>query len=209
MTSAIPCASRCRFPKSCGRVSATPGLLGFAALLVMVPLALVLGVLAGMREGSKLDRTISIFSILTTSVPEFASAVFLSALFVFWLGLLPGTSTMTDGFSIIELILPALVLVIFGFGYIARMTRASMAEVMTTHYVRTAVLKGLPYQRVIVRHRAPQRAHHPVHRDHALHPLHAHGADRRGGVLRLQRLRRAAFSRPLSTRTSTSSKPVR
>jgi peptide/nickel transport system permease protein len=128
------------------------GLLGLAALLVMVPLSLVLGVLAGMREGSKLDRTISIFSILTTSVPEFASAVFLSALFVFWLGLLPGTSTMTDGFSVIELILPAMVLVIFGFGYITRMTRASMAEVMTTQYVRTAVLKGLPYQRVIVRH---------------------------------------------------------
>jgi peptide/nickel transport system permease protein len=42
--------------------------------------------------------------------------------------------------------------VIYDFGYVARMTRASMAEVMTSQYIRTAVLKGIPYQRVIMRH---------------------------------------------------------
>ena len=128
------------------------GILGLAALIVMVPVALVLGVLAGMREGSKLDRTISVASILTTSIPEFASAPLITFVFVFWMGILPGTSTMVDGFSITELILPVLVLMLYGFGYITRMTRASMAEVMTTHYIRTAVLKGLPYRRVIVQH---------------------------------------------------------
>ena len=59
---------------------------------------------------------------------------------------------MSDGFSLVELILPVLVLVLYDFGYVARMTRASMAEVMQTQYIRTAVLKGLPYKRVIVRH---------------------------------------------------------
>jgi len=58
-------------------------ILGFWTFAVMIPLSLLLGVLSGMKEGSKLDRTISIFGILTTSVPEFASAVFFSALFVF------------------------------------------------------------------------------------------------------------------------------
>jgi peptide/nickel transport system permease protein len=43
-------------------------------------------------------------------------------------------------------------LVLYDFGYVARMTRASMAEVMTTHYIRTAVLKGLPYRQVILKH---------------------------------------------------------
>ena len=127
-------------------------ILGAATLLVVVPISLGLGVLSGMREGSKLDRTISVTSILTTSVPEFASAVLLSAIFVFWLKILPGTSGMTDGFDIRQLVLPVMVLVLYDFGYVARMTRASMAEVMTTHYIRTAVLKGLPYRTVIMRH---------------------------------------------------------
>ncbi|MCH7888940.1 MAG: ABC transporter permease [Proteobacteria bacterium] len=127
-------------------------ILGLATFAVMIPLSLVLGVLAGMREGSKLDRAISVTSIATTSVPEFASTVFVSAIFVFWLKLLPGTSTMTDGFSLRQLVLPVMVLVLYDFGYIARMTRASMAEVMTTAYIRTAVLKGLPYKQVILKH---------------------------------------------------------
>ena len=127
-------------------------ILGLATFAVMIPLSLVLGVLAGMREGSRLDRAISLISISTTSVPEFASAVFLAAIFVFWLGWLPGTSGMASGWNPAELVLPVMVLVLYDFGYVARMTRASMAEVMTTAYIRTAVLKGLPYRRVIVRH---------------------------------------------------------
>ena len=127
-------------------------ILGFAAFAVIIPLSLVLGVLAGMREGSGLDRAISITAIITTSVPEFASAVFISFIFVFWLGILPGTSGMADGFSFAELIMPTLVLVLYDFGYVTRMTRASMAEVMTTAYIRTARLKGLPGHRVILRH---------------------------------------------------------
>ncbi len=128
------------------------GILGLATMLVVIPLSLGLGVLAGMREGSKLDRGISVTSIVTTSVPEFASAVLLSSVFVFYLDILPGTSSMTDGFSIVQLILPVMVLVLYDFGYVTRMTRASMAEVMMTHYIRTAVLKGLPYKTVILRH---------------------------------------------------------
>ena len=127
-------------------------ILGGAVFAIMIPLSLGLGILAGMKEGSKLDRTISVTSIITTSVPEFASAVFFAAIFVFGLKLLPGTSSMSDGFNAVELILPVMVLVVYDFGYVARMTRASMAEVMTTAYIRTAMLKGLPYKRVILRH---------------------------------------------------------
>ncbi len=131
---------------------ANTGILAGVTFVIMVILALVLGVLAGMAEGSKRDRFISVLSISTTSVPEYASAVILTGIFVFWLGWLPGTSSMTGGFSVIELILPVAVLTLYGFGYIARMTRASMAEVMTTHYIRTTVLKGLPYRRIILKH---------------------------------------------------------
>ncbi len=127
-------------------------ILGLAVMAVVVPLSLTLGVLAGMKEGSSLDRGISISSIFFTSIPEFASAVFLASIFVFWLGWLPGTSGMSDGFDLRQLVLPVMVLVIYAFGYTVRMTRASMAEVMMTNYIRTAVLKGLPWRTVITKH---------------------------------------------------------
>ena len=127
-------------------------ILGVVTLAIVTVLGLSLGVLAGMKEGSRTDRVISVTSIITTSVPEFASAVLLAAIFVFWLGILPGTSGMTTGFDPIQLILPVMVLTLYDFGYVTRMTRASMAEVMMTHYIRTAVLKGLPYRTVIMRH---------------------------------------------------------
>lgn len=127
-------------------------ILAAATFGIMVPLAILMGILSGMKEGSLADRVISLVCIITTSVPEFASAVFLSAIFVFSLKLLPGTSSMLSGFDPVQLILPVMVLVGYGFGYVARMTRASMAEVMSTHYIRTAVLKGLPYHRIIMKH---------------------------------------------------------
>ena len=131
---------------------ANTALLGLLTLLIVVPLSLVLGVLAGMREGSRTDRTITVASVVTTSVPEFASAVFIAFVFVFWFPILPGTSGMAAGFDWKQLVMPVMVLVLYDFGYVTRMTRASMAEVMTTPYIRTAVLKGLPFRRVILRH---------------------------------------------------------
>jgi peptide/nickel transport system permease protein len=131
---------------------AASGLLAGAALLVIVPVGLMLGVLAGAREGSVVDRLVSIFAIVTTSIPEFASAVFLTAIFVFWLRWLPGVSTMADGFHVRELVLPVGVLTLYSAGYIARMTRSSMIQVMQSPYIRTARLKGSSMRRVILRH---------------------------------------------------------
>jgi len=134
---------------------ANTALLGLTTFAVMIPLSLTLGVMAGMRAGSVPDRLISLLSILTTSVPEFASAVLLSAIFVFGLAWLPGTSAMADGFTWQELVLPTAVLVVYDFGYVARLTRASMVEVMHTDYNRTAVLKGLPWHVVLLKHALP------------------------------------------------------
>ena len=59
---------------------------------------------------------------------------------------------MSAGFDPLQLILPVLVLVIYDFGYVARMTRASMIDVMAAPYIRTAILKGLTRRRVVLRH---------------------------------------------------------
>jgi peptide/nickel transport system permease protein len=128
------------------------GILAFWVFALMIPISLVLGVLAGMREGSAQDRTITFVSVVTTSIPEIATAIFLTVVLALGLGWLPAKSAMTQGFDWRQLVLPVLTLVIYDFGYVARMTRASMAEVMTSQYIRTAVLKGIPYPRVVMRH---------------------------------------------------------
>lgn len=131
---------------------ANTGILGGFVFFITIGISLVLGVLSGISEASFKDRAITVFSVLTTSVPEFASATLLVAIFVFWLDWLPGTSPFTNGFELAELVLPVSVLVIYNFGYYTRMTRASMAEVMTSQYVRTAILKGIPFRSVVLKH---------------------------------------------------------
>ncbi|MEM7025737.1 MAG: ABC transporter permease [Pseudomonadota bacterium] len=128
------------------------GILGFWVFALMIPISLVTGVLAGMKEGSAQDRSITFISVFTTSIPEIATAILLTVVFALGLGWLPAKSAMIGGFDWRQLVLPVLTLVIYDFGYVARMTRASMAEVMTSQYIRTAVLKGIPYSRVVMRH---------------------------------------------------------
>lgn len=142
-------------PTLARRVRNSFSLAGIAFAIVM-PIALILGILAGLREGSMLDRSISLFSLITTSIPEFASGVFLILVFSFWLDLLPGASVFVDNSAPLEhpdlLVLPILTLTLVEVGYVARMTRASMIEVMNAPYIRTAILKGLPYRRIVIRH---------------------------------------------------------
>ena len=132
-----------------GRALTNTGILAFWVFALMIPLALVTGVLAGIREGKAQDRVISFLSVLFTSIPEIATAIFLTIIFALGLGWLPVKS---KGEGLEYVVLPVLTLVLYDFGYVARMTRASVAEVMTSQYVRTAILKGLPYRRVIMKH---------------------------------------------------------
>lgn len=127
-------------------------ILGFWVMALMVPLALLTGIVAGMREGSRTDRAITFLTVGTTSIPEIATAIVLTVILALGLGLVPTKSAMVSGWDWQQLILPVLTLVIYGFGYIARMTRASMVEVMRQPYIRTAILKGLPRSQVVLRH---------------------------------------------------------
>jgi peptide/nickel transport system permease protein len=136
------------------RLGNTAILAGLAFLLI-VPLSIVFGILAGLKEGSALDRSLSVVGITFTSIPEFASGVFLVTLFVILWPVLPGTSPLEtgSGWSISsQLVLPVAVLVIYDFGYVARMIRVSMIEVMEKPYIRTAVLKGMSTRQVILGH---------------------------------------------------------
>ena len=128
----------------------------FYVMLLMVPSALIVGVLAGMREGSKLDRGLSTFSIATTATPEYVSGVILIAVFAssaVGLKWFKGTATSAmDQITFENFFLPVLTIALFGMGYIARMTRASMTEVMTAQYIRTARLKGVSFPNIVLKH---------------------------------------------------------
>ena len=128
------------------------GILAFWVFALMVPISLTLGIIAGMREGAFRDRAVSFIAVLTTSLPEIATAIVLTVIFALGLQWVPANSAMVNGWDWRQLALPVMTLVLYDFGYVTRMTRASMAEVMTSQYIRTAVLKGLPHQRVILRH---------------------------------------------------------
>jgi len=130
------------------------GLLMFWVMVTMVPIALIIGIFAGMREGSRTDRTLSVASIATTATPEYVSGVIFAVVFASWLGWLNGSaaSATAQGITFYNFTLPVMTMAIYGIGYIARMTRASMVEVMTQQYIRTARLKGLSFGNVVVKH---------------------------------------------------------
>ena len=126
----------------------------FWVLAVMVPVALAIGVVSGMREGSRTDRTLSVISIATTSTPEYVSGVVLTIIFAAWLGWLNGSAaSATEGHvTFYNFALPVATVAIYGMGYVARMTRASMIEVMNAQYIRTARLKGLGFAAIVLKH---------------------------------------------------------
>lgn len=132
------------------------GFLMLCVLLLMVPSALLIGVLAGMREGTTTDRSLSTVSILTTATPEYVSGVIFIAIFTsstVGLKWFKGTATSAmDAPDFENFFLPVLTIALYGMGYIARMTRASMAEVMTAQYIRTARLKGVSFRNIVMKH---------------------------------------------------------
>ena len=126
------------------------------AFVVVMPLALFFGILAGINEGKPLDRIISITGLGATATPEFVTGIFLILIFGIWLKILPAVTLFTSSNAIFEnptmLVLPVLTLTAVELGYVARMTRASMVEVMDSAYIRTAIVKGMPYWRVVFLH---------------------------------------------------------
>jgi peptide/nickel transport system permease protein len=138
------------------RALSLTGFLMMWALILTIPTALIIGILAGMREGSKTDRTLSAFSIITSATPEYVSGVILIAIFASSaVGLKwakgSAASAMKDA-DFTNFTLPVLTIALFSIGYIARMTRASMTEVMTAQYIRTARLKGVSFKNIVLKH---------------------------------------------------------
>jgi peptide/nickel transport system permease protein len=130
--------------------------LALVAFLLVVPLSIFGGVTAALYRGRATDRIISVAGLSATIVPEFVSGIILILIFGVWLRWFPISATwpQSAGFftQVYYLILPSIPLVLVLFGYIARMARAGTIEALDAEYTRTAILKGLSYPAVILRH---------------------------------------------------------
>jgi peptide/nickel transport system permease protein len=130
--------------------------LALVTLVISVPLAILLGVVAGLKEGSLVDNLISISALSVVGLPEFVTGLILIQIFAFELNLLPANSSVAPDASFLEalpmLILPAMTASLVLLAYVARMTRSGVLQEMKRPYVRTAVLKGLSYRSVVVGH---------------------------------------------------------
>lgn len=130
--------------------------LALCSSIFIIPLSLLLGTLAGLKRDTWVDKFLSLTTMVAISLPEFASGVFLILLFSLTLKWLPAASSINPNQSLMSqfssLILPILTLSLVLLGYITRMTRASVIEVSSSNYVRTAFLKGLPNVQIILKH---------------------------------------------------------
>lgn len=111
-----------------------------------IALGLVLGYVAGTRRGTVLDRIVGVISLSGLSVPSFFLAIVLLAVFASWLRLLPsGGATFDAGpvMAVRSLVLPVLAGSLITMAITARVTRASIVDVLGQDFVETLRAKGL------------------------------------------------------------------
>lgn len=137
------------------RLGNTLMLAGVTAVLV-VPTAILLGLLAAMYPESLLDRMLSVTTMMLVSVPEFLLGTLLVLVFAVKLRWLPAISYVTEFTSFGQvfraLALPVLTLSLVLLAQMARMTRSTIINILSSSYVEMAVLKGVRRRRIVMRH---------------------------------------------------------
>jgi peptide/nickel transport system permease protein len=130
--------------------------LSVATIVLAVVIAVPLGVLAAYKRGTIIDKIVMGFSVLGFSVPVFVIGYSLIYLFSIQLNWLPvqGYQRIGDGFGgfVQRLLLPSLTLSVIYIALIARMTRASVIDVLEEDYIRTARAKGQSELKVLFKH---------------------------------------------------------
>lgn len=122
--------------------------LGSAGLLVSLAVGLPAGLLGAVKQNRWPDHTVMIAATIGYAIPSFVLSLLLILVFGTWLGWLP----LGGWGGVQRAVLPAIALGLPWAGLVARLTRASVLEVLRSDYVRTAIAKGAPPRRVLVRH---------------------------------------------------------
>lgn len=131
-------------------------MLAIVAILLALAIALPLGTLSALKAGSRVDRAVMAFAMVGFSSPVFVVAFLLVYVFALTLGWFPtqGYVPLAEGLlpCLNSLVLPGLALAMLYAALLARVTRASLLEVLSEDYVRTAHAKGVRPRRVVLRH---------------------------------------------------------
>lgn len=130
-------------------------ILTFGSIGLAVVLGVPLGCLAATRPGTVLDTVLAVVSVAVIAVPSFVVAILLLLVFSIWLDWLPVLGAGRDGDlgdQAVGLILPTVALSIGWIGFIARLVRSSMLDVMSEAYIRTARAYGLPSGMVVFKY---------------------------------------------------------
>ena len=122
--------------------------LGSVALLLALGTGVFLGTLAAMYRNHWQDYLAMLIAVIGISVPSFILATLLQYTFALKLGWLPVARWGTWQ----HMVLPAIALAALPTAFIARLTRANMLEVLQMDYINTALSKGLPRRKVIIKH---------------------------------------------------------
>lgn len=122
--------------------------LGFFAVLIALISGLFLGIVSALRQNRIQDYLAMILATIGFSIPSFVTGFFLMYIFAFRLRLLP--AAMWGSWQ--HIVLPAVALALMPMAVIARLTRASLLEVLQEDYIRTARAKGLPAGQVTISH---------------------------------------------------------
>jgi ABC-type dipeptide/oligopeptide/nickel transport system permease component len=122
--------------------------LAIAGMLVALVLALPIGIIAAVRQGTWVDTAATVFSLSGMSMPVMLMGPLLLMWFFVQLGWLPGPTET----GLLALVLPAIAVGTHLMAMLARMTRSSMVDVLTEDFVRTARAKGLPEKKVLAKH---------------------------------------------------------
>jgi oligopeptide transport system permease protein len=124
--------------------------LGAIAFGLALGLGIPIGTFAALHHNSAADYAAMSLAVLGLAIPSFVVLPFLGLYFGIHLHWLP-VAGWEPG-SIRDLVLPVIALALPPLAYIARLTRGSMLEVLRSHFIRTAIAKGLPLHAVILRH---------------------------------------------------------
>ncbi|MEU8134718.1 ABC transporter permease [Streptodolium elevatio] len=124
--------------------------LALTAIVIEAAVGVVAGIMAALRRGKFFDNLVLIATLMMISIPTFVTGFILQLLVGVEWQVLPVSFNEADGFK--AYILPGYVLASLSLAYVTRLMRTSLVETMRSDYVRTAVAKGLPQQRVVLRH---------------------------------------------------------
>ena len=133
--------------------------LAMAAAFIGIPLAIVLGVLAGLMRDKWPDVFVSTTSIVGMTLPGFVTATVLIYVFAIRLEWFPAITLVPTDAPVTELlpniVLPIITLTLIMVAHILRLVRTNMIDVMTSDYVQMARLKGVPERQIVFRHALP------------------------------------------------------